>query len=152
MMVFVPGSRRFLPPRPRAPGLAAFRSWRRTGRSDLVAGVAVAAYLVPQCLAYARLAGLDPVTGLWTALPALVVYALLGTSRLLSVGPESASALLVASAVATLTRSKTGVSATGRGAFVVGVARAPSAVDADESRRRAESWCSPVSLVRGASR
>ena len=105
IMVPVPWSRRFLPPPPSVPGLAAFRAWRRTGRGDLVAGIAVAAYLVPQCLAYARLAGLDPVTGLWTALPALVVYALLGTSRLLSVGPESASALLVGSAVATLTRS-----------------------------------------------
>jgi high affinity sulfate transporter 1 len=70
-----------------------------------VAGIAVAAYLVPQCLAYARLAGLAPVAGLWAALPALVVYALLGTSRVLSVGPESASALLVGTAVATLTRS-----------------------------------------------
>jgi high affinity sulfate transporter 1 len=88
-----------------APGIAAWRGWRRHGRTDLVAGVAVAAYLVPQCLAYARLAGLEPVTGLWAALPALVVYSLLGTSRLLSVGPESASALLVGSAVATLTRS-----------------------------------------------
>jgi high affinity sulfate transporter 1 len=87
------------------PGLAALRDWRRTGRADLVAGVAVAAYLVPQCLAYARLAGLAPVTGLWAALPALVLYALLGTSRLLSVGPESASALLVGTAVAGLTRA-----------------------------------------------
>ena len=87
------------------PGLAALRSWRTTGRGDLIAGVAVAAYLVPQCLAYARLAGLSPVTGLWAALPALVVYAFLGTSRLLSVGPESASALLVGAAVITLTRT-----------------------------------------------
>jgi high affinity sulfate transporter 1 len=63
----------------------------------------VAAYLVPQSLAYARLAGVEPVTGLWAAFPALVVYAVLGTSSLLSVGPESASALLVGSAVATLT-------------------------------------------------
>jgi high affinity sulfate transporter 1 len=67
-----------------------------------VAGLAVAAYLVPQCMAYARLAGLAPVTGLWAALGALVVYAFLGTSSRLSVGPESASALLVGSAVATI--------------------------------------------------
>jgi sulfate permease, SulP family len=96
---------RYHPPRPRVPGLAALRSWRTTGRGDLIAGVAVAAYLVPQCLAYARLADLSPVTGLWAALPALVAYAFLGTSRLLSVGPESASALLVGAAVTTLTRS-----------------------------------------------
>jgi high affinity sulfate transporter 1 len=80
-------------------------AWRDNAGGDLVAGVAVAAYLVPQCLAYARLAGVEPVSGLWTALPALVVYALLGTSSLLSVGPESASALLVGSAVATLSAS-----------------------------------------------
>ena len=92
-------------PRPRVPGLAAIASWRDHGLRDLVAGVAVAAYLVPQCLAYARLAGVEPVSGLWAALPALVVYALLGTSRLLSVGPESASALLVGSSVATLSAS-----------------------------------------------
>ncbi|MEO5838772.1 MAG: sulfate permease [Acidimicrobiales bacterium] len=80
-------------------------AWRDNAGGDLVAGVAVAAYLVPQCLAYARLAGVEPVSGLWTALPALVIYALLGTSSLLSVGPESASALLVGSAVATLSAS-----------------------------------------------
>jgi high affinity sulfate transporter 1 len=96
---------RVLPPRLRLPGVDAFRSWRRHGRGDLVAGVAVAAYLVPQCLAYARLAGLQPAAGLWTALPALLIYALLGSSRMLSVGPESASALLVGAAVATLSRS-----------------------------------------------
>jgi high affinity sulfate transporter 1 len=83
----------------------ALRSWRRTGARDTVAGIAVAAYLVPQCLAYARLAGLAPVAGLWAALPALAIYALLGSSRLLSVGPESASALIVGSAVAALTTS-----------------------------------------------
>jgi high affinity sulfate transporter 1 len=80
-------------------------AWRDNARGDFVAGVAVAAYLVPQCLAYARLAGVEPVSGLWTALPALVVYAFFGTSSLLSVGPESASALLVGSAVATLSAS-----------------------------------------------
>jgi high affinity sulfate transporter 1 len=92
-------------PRPQVPGLRAGRDWRHHGARDLVAGIAVAAYLVPQCLAYARLAGVEPVNGLWAALPALVVYALLGTSALLSVGPESASALLVGSAVATLSAS-----------------------------------------------
>ena len=68
----------------------------------MVAALAVSAYLVPQCMAYARLAGLSPVRGLWAALPALVVYAALGTSSKLSVGPESASALLAGAAVAAL--------------------------------------------------
>ena len=92
-------------PRPTAPGVRRLAAWRDNAGGDLVAGVAVAAYLVPQCLAYARLAGVEPVSGLWTALPALVIYALLGSSSLLSVGPESASALLVGSAVATLSTS-----------------------------------------------
>lgn len=96
---------RFLPPLPRAPGWHALTSRRRDRRGDVVAGIAVAAYLVPQCLAYARLAGLEPARGLWAALPALVVYAFLGSSSRLSVGPESASALLVGSAVATLSRA-----------------------------------------------
>ena len=82
--------------------LSRSRDWRRSIRSDALAGLAVAAYLVPQCLAYARLAGLEPVTGLWAALGALVIYGLLGSSAVLSVGPESASALLVAASVATL--------------------------------------------------
>jgi len=84
------------------PGLAALAGWRKTARPDAVAGLAVAAYLVPQCMAYARLAGLAPVTGLWAALGALVLYAALGSSARLSVGPESSSALLVGSAVATV--------------------------------------------------
>jgi SulP family sulfate permease len=101
----MPRIRRFSWPRPSIPGLQMRTTWRTSVGGDVVAGVAVAAYLVPQCLAYARLAGIEPVSGLWAALPALVVYALLGSSALLSVGPESASALLVGSAVATLSGS-----------------------------------------------
>jgi high affinity sulfate transporter 1 len=71
-------------------------------RADVLAGVAVTAYLVPQCLAYAELAGVAPIGGLWVAVVAMLVYAALGTSRLLSVGPESATAIMVAAAVAPL--------------------------------------------------
>ncbi|WP_328863772.1 SulP family inorganic anion transporter [Streptomyces virginiae] len=82
------------------PGLAGYRrSWLR---GDLLAGVTVAAYLVPQVMAYAGVAGLPPVTGLWAVLPAMVLYALVGTSRLLSVGPESTTALMTAVAVGPL--------------------------------------------------
>jgi high affinity sulfate transporter 1 len=65
-------------------------------RADVVAGVTVAAYLVPQAMAYAQLAGLPPVAGLWAVLGPLAVYAVLGTSRLLSVGPESTTAIMTA--------------------------------------------------------
>jgi len=75
------------------------RSWLR---GDLVAGVTVAAYLIPQVMAYAAVAGLQPVTGLWAALPALVIYAVLGSSRSLSMGPESSTALMTAIAIGPL--------------------------------------------------
>ena len=78
------------------------RSWLR---GDLVAGVTVAAYLVPQCMAYAGVAGLPPLAGLWAAVAALLVYAVLGSSRRLSVGPESTTALLTAAAVGPLAAS-----------------------------------------------
>ena len=71
-------------------------------RTDLVAGVTVAAYLVPQVMAYAQVAGLPPVAGLWAALGPLVIYAWLGSSRRLSAGPESTTALLTATTVGPL--------------------------------------------------
>jgi SulP family sulfate permease len=80
--------------------LAGYR--RRWLRGDLIAGVTVAAYLVPQVLAYATVAGLPPVSGLWAIVPALAVYAVLGSSRLLSVGPESTTALMTAVVVGPL--------------------------------------------------
>ncbi|AWI30059.1 sulfate permease [Streptomyces tirandamycinicus] len=80
--------------------LGAYR--RRWLRGDLLAGVTVAAYLVPQVMAYASVAGLPPVTGLWAILPGLALYALLGSSRLMSVGPESTTALMTATVVAPL--------------------------------------------------
>ncbi|MFF8193434.1 SulP family inorganic anion transporter [Streptomyces bobili] len=85
------------------PGLGALLGYRRSWlRGDLLAGVTVAAYLVPQVMAYAVVAGLPPVAGLWAILPALVLYALLGSSRLLSVGPESTTALMTATVVGPL--------------------------------------------------
>ena len=87
----------------RAPGLAVLRGYRRAWlRGDLIAGVTVAAYLVPQVMAYAGVAGLPPVTGLWAALPALACYAVLGSSRLVSLGPESTTALMTAVAIGPL--------------------------------------------------
>ena len=71
-------------------------------RGDLLAGVTVAAYLVPQCMAYAGVAGLPPLAGLWAVIAALLAYAVLGSSRRLSVGPESTTALLTAAAVGPL--------------------------------------------------
>jgi MFS superfamily sulfate permease-like transporter len=95
------------------------RGYRRAWlRADLLAGLAVWAVLVPESLAYAVLAGVPPVVGLWAAPAALVLYAALGSSRHLVVGPMSASAALSgvvvgglaggAGRVATLTAGRTG--------------------------------------------
>jgi len=85
------------------PGLALLRGYQRSWlRGDVLAGLTVAAYLVPQVMAYADLAGLPPVTGLWAMLAPLALYVLLGSSRHLSVGPESTTALMTAAAVAPL--------------------------------------------------
>ncbi|WP_406306542.1 sulfate permease [Streptomyces sp. NBC_00885] len=85
------------------PGMAVLVGYERSWlRGDLLAGVTVAAYLVPQVMAYAGVAGLPPVAGLWAILPALPLYALLGSSRLLSVGPESTAALMTAAVVGPL--------------------------------------------------
>ncbi|WP_280260644.1 SulP family inorganic anion transporter [Nocardia abscessus] len=85
------------------PGSRQFKGYQRAWlRSDLLAGITVAAYLVPQVMAYATIAGLPPVAGLWAAIGPLAVYTLLATSRQLSVGPESTTALLTAVALAPL--------------------------------------------------
>jgi sulfate permease, SulP family len=87
----------------RAPGLAVLRGYQRSWlRGDLVAGVTVAAYLIPQVMAYAVVAGLPAVTGLWATLVPLAVYAVLGSSRLVSLGPESTTALMTAVAIGPL--------------------------------------------------
>ena len=72
------------------------RTWLR---GDLLAGVTVTAYLIPQVMAYAALAGVPAVVGLWAAVGALTAYALIGSSPLLSVGPESTTALMTAAAL-----------------------------------------------------
>ena len=85
------------------PSVAVLRRYERAWlRGDLLAGLTVAAYLVPQCMAYAGVAGLPPLAGLWAVMAALVAYALLGSSRRLSVGPESTTALLTAAAIGPL--------------------------------------------------
>ena len=83
-----------------APGLSTLLHYDRGWlRGDLVAGVTVAAYLVPQVMAYAEVAGLPAVVGLWACVGPLLVYAVLGSSRQLSVGPESTTALMTAAAI-----------------------------------------------------
>ncbi|MGZ5056007.1 MAG: SulP family inorganic anion transporter [Methylobacter sp.] len=74
---------------------------RHEFNSDLFAGIITAILLVPQGIAYAILAGLPPQLGLYASILPPVLYALLGTSRTLSVGPVSIAAIMIASALST---------------------------------------------------
>ena len=75
---------------------------KKSIRKDFIAGITVGIMLVPQGMAYALLAGLPPVFGLYAALIPQVIYAIMGTSRQLSVGPVAMDSLLVASGLAAL--------------------------------------------------
>jgi len=95
------------------PGVAQLAGYQRSWlRGDVLAGITVAAYVVPQVMAYAGVAGLPPVVGLWAILLPLAAYAVFGSSRTLSVGPESATALLTATTVAPLAAGDPGRYAT----------------------------------------
>ncbi len=82
------------------------RGWLR---GDLIAGLTVWAVLVPEALAYASIAGVSPVVGLYAAPGALILYAALGSSRQLIAGPMSATAALSAATVAALVPIKSGL-------------------------------------------
>ena len=75
---------------------------RRQATSDLVAAVIVTVMLIPQSLAYALLAGLPPQVGLYASILPLVLYAVFGSSRALSVGPVAVASLMTAAALAPL--------------------------------------------------
>src|SRR4051812_14471671 len=82
------------------PGLATLSSYRRTWlRHDVVAGLVLTALLVPQGMAYAELAGLPPITGLYTSILCLVGYALFGPSKILVLGPDSSLGPMIAATI-----------------------------------------------------
>ena len=76
-------------------------------RSDFLAGLTIAALLVPQGMAYALLAGLPPVQGLYAAILPLLIYAFFGTSRHLAAGPVALDSLLVATGVGAMAEAGT---------------------------------------------
>ncbi len=75
------------------------KSWFK---GDLYAGLTIGVILIPQGIAYAIIAGLPPIYGLYTALIPQIVYAFLGTSRQLAVGPAAMDSLIVASGIGLL--------------------------------------------------
>src|SRR3954451_17873294 len=85
------------------PGNTALRDYRRAWLGkDVVAGLVLSALLVPQGMAYAELAGLPPVTGLYTSILCLIGYAIFGPSRVLVLGPDSALGSMIAATIAPL--------------------------------------------------
>jgi len=85
------------------PGVQVVEEYQRSWlRFDLVGGLVLATILVPQGMAYAELAGLPPVTGLYTTIACLVAYAVFGPSRILVLGPDSAVSPLILAAITPL--------------------------------------------------
>ena len=76
-----------------APGLSALLGYRFSDdfRHDAIAGLSVATVALPVSIAYAQLAGFDPVVGLYSSILPLVAYAIFGTSRQLMVDPDAAA-------------------------------------------------------------
>ncbi|NQD90794.1 SulP family inorganic anion transporter, partial [Paenarthrobacter sp. CM16] len=83
------------------------REWLR---HDLIAGAALFSLLVPAGMAYAQAAGLPPVTGLYATVVPLLVYAAVGPSRIMVLGPDSALAPLIAAAIVPLAAGNSGKS------------------------------------------
>jgi high affinity sulfate transporter 1 len=82
------------------PGVRAVGTYQRAWLpKDVVAGLVLASLLVPQGMAYAELAGLPAITGLYTSILCLVAYAVFGPSRILVLGPDSALGSMIAATV-----------------------------------------------------
>ncbi|MGO9195251.1 MAG: SulP family inorganic anion transporter [Streptosporangiaceae bacterium] len=82
------------------PGLKTVRSYRREWLArDVVAGIVLSTLLVPQGMAYAELAGLPPITGLYTSILCLLGYAVAGPSRILVLGPDSSLGPMIAATI-----------------------------------------------------
>ncbi|HEU0027550.1 MAG TPA: SulP family inorganic anion transporter [Ktedonobacterales bacterium] len=82
------------------PGVAWIRAYRRADlRHDLIAGLTLAAVILPIAMAYGQLAGLPPIAGVYASILPLVAYALFGSSPRLIIGPDASTAALVAAAI-----------------------------------------------------
>ena len=89
------------------PGLQVISSYRRQWLlKDVIAGVVLTTLLVPQGMAYAELAGLPPITGLYTSILCLLGYAAFGPSRILVLGPDSSLGPMIAATILPLMAAK----------------------------------------------
>lgn len=80
-------------------------NWREYLQPDVIAGVTVGVMLVPQSMSYAKLAGLEPIYGLYTGFVPVFVYAIFGSSRQLAVGPVALVSMLVSNVLSTFDSS-----------------------------------------------
>jgi MFS superfamily sulfate permease-like transporter len=88
------------------PGLDVAAAYQKSWfGKDIVAGLVLATLLVPQGMAYAELAGLPPITGLYTTVLCLLAYAVFGPSRILVLGPDSSLGPMIAATVLPLVAS-----------------------------------------------
>src|SRR6187200_140015 len=106
------------------PGVRVLRTYERSWLSrDLIAGVVLVTLLVPQGMAYAELAGLPAITGLYTTVVCLVAYALVGPSPILVLGPDSSLGPMIAAVVLPLAAgdAPTAIALAGMLAIIVGI-------------------------------
>jgi len=106
------------------PGLRVVRTYERAWLSrDLIAGIVLVTLLVPQGMAYAELAGLPPITGLYTTVVCLIAYALVGPSPILVLGPDSALGPMIAATILPLAGGdeQTAIALAGMLALLVGL-------------------------------
>src|SRR6478736_1706090 len=106
------------------PGIRVLRTYERGWLSrDLIAGIVLVTLLVPQGMAYAELAGLPPITGLYTTVVCLIAYAFVGPSPVLVLGPDSSLGPMIAATVLPLAAGdqQTAIALAGLLALMVGL-------------------------------
>lgn len=106
------------------PAITTFETYSKvTLKKDIIAGLTVAVMLIPQGMAYAMLAGLPPILGLYSAIIPLVIYALFGSSHQLAVGPVAIVSLMTAASIGSIAGQDSGqyISLAITLAFMVGV-------------------------------
>ena len=136
------------------PGVRVLRAYDRTWLSrDLIAGIVLVTLLVPQGMAYAQLAGLPAINGLYATVVCLIAYAFMGPSPILVLGPDSAFGPMIAATVLPLAGGSTeqAIALAGMLALLVGaltlgagVPLVPAASARWRARYSASAWGSTV--------
>ena len=135
----------------RIPALGWMRAYERSWlKADIVAGLTTGAIVIPKAMAYATIAGLPLQVGLYTAFLPMVVYALLGTSRMLSVSTTTTIAILGASALGELATTNPGTNPDHRDRHARGPRRRDPARRARAAPRASWPTSSPIRCSPGS--